>query len=98
MSHPSSLIPHPLNKPPGGEYRTRIWIGTLMATLTAAMLVADQWRGFCHYHPFLLLFFVVLAPLSCAELLSLLGPEPRPLPSLCHAGGRLQLLRNWPAH
>jgi phosphatidate cytidylyltransferase len=85
-------------KPPGGEYRTRIWIGTLMATLTAAMLLADQWQGFGDYHPFLLLFFLVLAPLSCAELLVLLGPERRPVTWLCHAGVLLILLGNWPAH
>jgi phosphatidate cytidylyltransferase len=85
-------------KPPGGEYRTRMWIGTLMATLTAAMLIADQWQGFGDYHPFLLLFFVVLAPWSCAELLALLGPQRRPVPWLCHAGVLLVLLGNWPAH
>jgi phosphatidate cytidylyltransferase len=85
-------------KPPGGEIRTRIWIGTLMATLTAAMLVADQWHRFRDYHPFLLLFFVVLAPLSCAEMLALLGPERRPVPWLCQAGVLLMLLGNWPAH
>jgi phosphatidate cytidylyltransferase len=85
-------------KPPGGEYRTRIWIGSLMALLTAAMLVADQWQGFGDYHPFLLLFFVVLAPLSCAEMLALLGPQRRPAPSLCYAGILMLLLGNWPAH
>ena len=85
-------------KPPGGEYRTRIWIGTLLATLTAAMLFADQWQGFGDYHPFLLLFFVVLAPLACAELLALLGPERSPVTWVCHAGVLLILLGNWPAH
>jgi phosphatidate cytidylyltransferase len=85
-------------KPSGGEYRTRIWIGSLMAVLTAAMLVADQWSGFGDYHPFLLLFFVVLAPLCCAEMLTLLGPERRPAAWLCHGGVLLVLLGNWPAH
>jgi phosphatidate cytidylyltransferase len=83
-------------KPPGGEIRTRIWIGTLMATLTAAMLVADQWLA--DWHPFLLLFFLILAPFSCAELLALLGLERRPTSWLCHAGVVLLLLGNWPAH
>ena len=83
-------------KPPGGEYQTRIWIGTLMAALTAAMLVADPWLA--DWHPFLLLFFLILAPLSCSELLGLLGPGRRPPPWLCHTGVLLLLLGNWPAH
>ena len=83
-------------KPPGGEYRTRIWIGSLMATLTAAMLLVDQWLA--DWHPFLLLFFLVLASLSCAELLRLLGPERQPPAWLCQAGVLLLILGNWPAH
>jgi phosphatidate cytidylyltransferase len=83
---------------PGGEYRTRIWIGSLMALLVAAMLIADQWPWFGDYHPFLLLFFLIVGPLACAELLALLGPDRRPAPWLCHAGVLLLLLANWPSH
>jgi phosphatidate cytidylyltransferase len=64
--------------------------------LTAAMLVADQWLA--DWDPFLLLFFVVLAPLSCGEMLTLLGPERRPPAWFCHTGVLLLLLGNWPAH
>ncbi len=82
--------------PGGGEYRTRIVIGALMTVLTAAMLVADNWCG--NYHLFLLLFLVILAPLSCRELLTLLPPERRPAGWFCHLGVSLVLLSNWPAH
>jgi len=76
--------------------KVRIWIGSLMAALTAALLVADNWLG--NYHPFLLFFLVVLAPLSCKELLTLLPPERRPAAWFVQLCVFVVLLGNWPAH
>jgi phosphatidate cytidylyltransferase len=63
------------------EYRTRLWIGTLMAILAAGVLVLDQrvalWLGQPVY-PCLFVFVAALVVLSVAELHALLSAHPRP--------------------
>ncbi|MFO0843610.1 MAG: phosphatidate cytidylyltransferase [Gemmataceae bacterium] len=66
---------------PPSEYRTRVWIGSLMALLTAGVLVADHhvalWLARPVY-PFLIVFVALLVALSVAELYALLAAHPRP--------------------
>jgi phosphatidate cytidylyltransferase len=63
------------------EYRTRVWIGSLMALLAVGVLVIDhrvaEWLGRPVY-PFLFVFVAALVVLSAAELHALLAAHPRP--------------------
>jgi phosphatidate cytidylyltransferase len=76
--------------------RTRILVGAVLVVLATAMLVFDQ--PFQPFFPFLLLCVLVLALVSCAELLQLLGPQRRMHPWFCLVALLAVFLANWPAH
>src|SRR5216684_2189636 len=75
---------------------TRLWMGTILAVLTAGVLVLDQ--SFAPWFPFLFAFLALTAMLGCHELLNLLPAEQRPLAWFCYPAVFALILANWPAH
>ncbi len=75
------------------EYRTRLWMGSLMLCLATGMLILDQ---FTNWYPFLLLLLLLLGPISILELLNLFRKRSRPSAGFCIASVFLIHLANWP--
>jgi phosphatidate cytidylyltransferase len=73
--------------------RTRLIVGTILACLTAAMLVLDE--RFSPWFPFLFVTVAFLSILGIYELVSLLPPPRRPNLVLCMAGIVLVIVLNW---
>ncbi|HEY7153740.1 MAG TPA: hypothetical protein VH575_07255, partial [Gemmataceae bacterium] len=86
---------------PSSEYRTRLWMGAVMALAVAGTLVLDHylldWFGMPIY-PCLLVSVLLLSALSIVELHALMAAGPRPPLWLCLVGGCAMVLANWPAH
>src|SRR5262249_6522985 len=85
---------------PTSEYRTRLWMGLVMALAVAGILVVDHqlqgWLGLPVY-PCLLVTVLLLCVLSILELHTLLASAPRPPLWLCLVGGCAMILASWPA-
>src|SRR5262249_30822790 len=85
---------------PTSEYRTRLWMGLVMALAVAGILVVDhQLQGWLQLpvSPCLLVTVLLLCVLSILELHALLSPAPRPPLWLCLVGGCAMILASWPA-
>src|SRR5262249_25065358 len=85
---------------PTSEYRTRLWMGAVMALAVAGILVVDhQLEGWLQLsaYPCLLVTVLLLCVLSILELHALLGTAPRPPLWLCLVGGCAVILGSWPA-
>ena len=90
----------PSPTPARSEVQTRVWMGLVMTTLVAGVLVADQhlasWVGRPIY-PCLLLVVVLLVLMAGRELHALLSAHSRP-PLWLMLGGCLAVaLAGWPA-
>ncbi len=85
----------PVKRPPS-ELTARLWMGTVLAVLTAGVLLLDGYlEPWC---PFLLVLVLVLGLTATFEFHQLLAPDPRPPLWLCLLGVAAVLLANWPAH
>jgi phosphatidate cytidylyltransferase len=74
--------------------RTRLWMGTLLAAVGLALVVADQYLG--PWYPFLLLILLLTLEACCLEVIGLLGPARRLPTWFCCAAVALVLAANWP--
>jgi len=75
---------------------TRLWMGSLLAALTAGMLVLDN--HLAPAFPFLWLFQMFLSLIGCVELILLLGPGRRPQIMTSLAGVLIMVSSNWATH
>jgi phosphatidate cytidylyltransferase len=73
--------------------RTRLIVGTILAALTAGMLLLD--RRFAPWFPFLFAVVLGLSVLGTVELLMLLPAHRRPRAGVCLAGVVALVLLNW---
>src|SRR5436305_14408178 len=73
--------------------RTRLIVGTILAALTAGMLLLD--RRFAPWFPFLFAVVLGLSVLGTVELLALLPVNRRPRVGVCLAGVVALVLLNW---
>jgi phosphatidate cytidylyltransferase len=73
--------------------RTRLWMGAVLIILVTGVLLIDQ--RLAPWYPFLLVLVLLLAPVSCYELLQLLSVPRRPPAWLCQAAVAALLLVNW---
>ncbi len=73
--------------------RTRLIVGTILAALTAAMLLLDE--RFAPWFPFLAATVLFLSVLGTMELVDLLPAEKRPNLTLALGGVVLLLVLNW---
>jgi phosphatidate cytidylyltransferase len=76
--------------------RTRLWMGAVLIALASGVLAVDQFLG--PWYPFLFVFILALALVSCYELLQLLGTTLRLPEWLCYASIAAAIAANWPAH
>jgi phosphatidate cytidylyltransferase len=73
--------------------RTRLIVGTILAALTAGMLLLD--RHLAPWFPFLFAVVMVLSSLGMLELLRLLPPARSPRAAVCLAGVFTVVGLNW---
>src|SRR5947208_1234354 len=73
--------------------RTRLIVGTVLAALTAGMLLAD--RYFAPWFPFLFAVVLGLSVLGTAELVNLLPSSRRPRLAVCLAAVIVLVVLNW---
>jgi phosphatidate cytidylyltransferase len=73
--------------------RTRLIVGSILAALTAGMLLLD--RHFAPWFPFLFAVVLGLSGLGTLELVQLLPPARRPRTGVCLAGVVTLLALNW---
>jgi len=73
--------------------RTRLIVGTVLAGLTAGMLLVD--RYFAPWFPFLFAVVLGLSVLGTAELINLLPPIRRPRLALCLVAVIVVVALNW---
>jgi phosphatidate cytidylyltransferase len=73
--------------------KTRLIVGTVLAALTAGMLLLDRYLA--PWFPFLLLLVLGLSVLATLELRQLLPPGRRPYPVVCMTGVIVVVLANW---
>src|SRR5471032_3313131 len=76
--------------------QTRLWMGTILVLVTAAMLVLDQWLA--PWFPFLFVFVMGLSLAACKELVDLLGSARKAQGLLLYIGVALLGTSNWWAH
>jgi phosphatidate cytidylyltransferase len=84
-----------------GEYRTRLWMGLVMALVAAGVLAADGWLAGLIGLPFYPCLFggvMLLAVFACVELRALLRGLAPPPAWLMIAAAVTVFLANWPAH
>jgi phosphatidate cytidylyltransferase len=83
------------------EYRTRLWMGLVMAVVASGVLVLDHLLAVqfqLPLYPCLLLSMLSLGVLTVLELHSLVRVYHRPPLWLCLLASCGMLLANWPAH
>jgi phosphatidate cytidylyltransferase len=73
--------------------RTRLIVGTILAALTAGMLLLDRYLA--PWFPFLFAVVFSLSVFGTAELLRLLPANHRPRPAVCLAGVAAVVVVNW---
>jgi phosphatidate cytidylyltransferase len=78
------------------EHRTRLWMGGLMAGMTAGLLFLDQ--HLAPWYPCMLVYLLAAGLMACVEMHWLLAGGQRPPLWLCLFGVFSVLLANWPAH
>jgi phosphatidate cytidylyltransferase len=76
--------------------RTRLWMGSVLVTLVAGVLLIDQKLG--PWFPFLLALVAGLTVAATFELLRLLPANIRPPAGVCYAGGAALVAANWLPH
>jgi phosphatidate cytidylyltransferase len=76
--------------------RTRLWMGAVLILLASGVLIVDQNLG--PWYPFLFVFILGLALVSCHEFLQLLSVTLRPPDWLCHVCVAVLICSNWPPH
>ncbi len=76
--------------------RTRLWMGAVLILLASGVLIVDQYLG--PWYPFLFVFILGLALVSCHEFLQLLSATLRPPAWLCHVCVAVLICSNWPPH
>src|SRR5258708_6522450 len=74
-------------------FRTRVWMGTLLAALALGFLLLDGF--FAPWYPFLFCVLSLVGHLGCWELRRLIPEERRPPALPGHLGLQAMIAANW---